>query len=128
LCNSQIQFFERGGLHVGFYPNSNRFPGNPDEAYAHSEVAVPIAIIINELVTNTIKYGFPDERAGQVLIRLRSTGDELVISVSDNGVGMPEPEQTRKGFGSKVVALLVQQLDGELCTRMQSRAAVWCCG
>jgi two-component sensor histidine kinase len=40
-----------------------------DEAYAHSEVAVPIAIIINELVTNTIKYGFPDERAGQVLIR-----------------------------------------------------------
>jgi two-component sensor histidine kinase len=85
-----------------------------DEAYAHSEVAVPIAIIINELVTNSIKYGFPDERPGQILIRLRSTGDELVISVSDNGVGMPGPEQARKGFGSKVVALLVQQLDGEL--------------
>ena len=85
-----------------------------DEAYAHSEVAVPIAIIINELVTNSIKYGFPDQRPGQILIRLRSTGDELVISISDNGVGMPGPEQARKGFGSKVVALLVQQLDGEL--------------
>jgi two-component sensor histidine kinase len=84
-----------------------------DEAYAHSEVAVPIAIIINELVTNSIKYGFPDERPGQILIKLH-TNDELVISVSDNGVGMPGHEQARKGFGSKVVALLVQQLNGQL--------------
>jgi two-component system, sensor histidine kinase PdtaS len=84
-----------------------------DEAYAHSEVAVPIAIIINELVTNSIKYGFPDERAGQILIKLH-TNDELVISVSDNGVGMPEHGQRRKGFGSKAVALLAQQLDAQL--------------
>ncbi|MBR0698118.1 sensor histidine kinase [Bradyrhizobium lablabi] len=84
-----------------------------DEACAHSEVAVPIAIIINELVTNSIKYGFPDERPGQILIKLH-TNDELVISVSDNGVGMPAHEQAKKGFGSKVVALLVQQLNGEL--------------
>ena len=84
-----------------------------EEAYAHSEVAVPIAIIINELVTNSIKYGFPDERPGRILIKLHTT-DELVISVSDNGVGMPGHEQARKGFGSKVVALLVQQLKGQL--------------
>lgn len=84
-----------------------------DEAYAHSEVAVPIAIIINELVTNSIKYGFPDERAGQILIKLH-TNDELVISVSDNGVGMPGHQQARKGFGSKAIALLVQQLNGKL--------------
>jgi two-component sensor histidine kinase len=84
-----------------------------DEAYAHSEVAVPIAIIINELVTNSIKYGFSDERLGQILIKLH-TDDELVISVSDDGVGMPSSEQARKGVGSKVVALLVQQLNGKL--------------
>jgi two-component system, sensor histidine kinase PdtaS len=84
-----------------------------DEAYAHSEVAVPIAIIINELVTNSIKYGFPDDRPGQILIELRSN-DELVLSVADNGVGMPEPELAKKGIGSKVVALLTQQLNGRL--------------
>jgi two-component sensor histidine kinase len=84
-----------------------------EEAYAHSEVAVPIAIIINELVTNSIKYGFPDERPGRIVIKLHTT-DELVISVSDNGVGMPGHEQARKGFGSKVIALLVQQLNGQL--------------
>ncbi|MGV7218704.1 sensor histidine kinase [Bradyrhizobium sp. UFLA05-112] len=82
-----------------------------DEAYAHSEVAVPIAIIINELVTNSIKYGFPDDGPGQILIALH-TDYELVLSVSDNGVGMPE--LVKKGIGSKVVALLAQQLNGTL--------------
>src|SRR5262245_2640483 len=72
-----------------------------DEAYAHSEVAVPIAIIINELVTNSIKYAFPDDRPGQILIKLH-TNDELVISVSDNGVGMPGHEQARKDRKSVV--------------------------
>jgi two-component sensor histidine kinase len=84
-----------------------------DEAYAHSEVAVPIAIIINELVTNSIKYGFPDDRPGQILIELH-TGDDLVLTVSDNGIGMPAPDQAAKGVGSKVVALLAQQLNGTL--------------
>jgi two-component sensor histidine kinase len=84
-----------------------------DEAYAHSEVAVPIAIIINELVTNSIKYGFPDDRPGQILVELH-TGDDLVLTVSDNGIGMPTPDQATKGVGSKVVALLAQQLNGTL--------------
>jgi two-component system, sensor histidine kinase PdtaS len=83
------------------------------EAYAHSEVAVPIAIIINELVTNSLKYGFPDERAGHILIKMHTDG-ELTLSVSDNGVGMPPSDQMKKGVGSKVVALLAQQLNGEL--------------
>ena len=84
-----------------------------DEAYAHSEVAVPIAIIINELVTNSIKYGFPDDRPGQILVELR-VDSEMVLAVSDNGVGMPAHGMTTKGVGSKVVAMLAQQLNGEL--------------
>ena len=83
------------------------------EAYAHSEVAVPIAIIINELVTNSIKYGFPDDRTGHILVQLHAD-DELVLSVSDNGIGMPAIEQARQGVGSKVVSLLAQQLNGTL--------------
>jgi two-component sensor histidine kinase len=84
-----------------------------DESYAHSEIAVPIAIIINELVTNSIKYGFPDHRPGQILIELR-TNDDLVLTVSDNGIGIPSPDQLTVGLGSKVVALLAQQLNGTL--------------
>lgn len=83
-----------------------------EEAYAHSEVAVPVAIIINELVTNSLKYGFPDERPGQIFVELHSN-HELVLAVSDNGVGMLA-EQVKRGVGSKVVALLAQQLNGTL--------------
>ena len=84
-----------------------------EQAYVHSEIAVPIAIILNELVTNSLKYGFPDEKSGQIFIQLR-TDQDLVLSVSDNGVGMPETQQSKKGIGSKIISLLVQQLDGTL--------------
>ena len=82
-----------------------------DELYIHSEHAVPIAIIINELVTNGLKYGFPEGRAGRIQVTLRA-GDEVVVSVADNGVGLREPP--RAGVGSRVVSLLVEQLGGTI--------------
>lgn len=84
-----------------------------DELYIHSEQAVPIAIIVNELVTNSLKYAFPQGRAGLVQVTLRAD-EEVVLSVTDNGVGahgdLPE------GVGSRVVSLLAQQL-GATMTR-----------
>jgi two-component system, sensor histidine kinase PdtaS len=78
-----------------------------DELYIHSEHAVPIAIIINELVTNGLKYGFPEGRAGRIQVTLRAS-DEVVVSVADNGVGLRGSSRT--GVGSRVVSLLVEQL------------------
>ena len=78
-----------------------------DELYIHSEHAVPIAIIINELVTNGLKYGFPDGRAGRIHVTLRAY-QEVVVSVADNGVGLRET--ARAGVGSRVVSLLAEQL------------------
>jgi two-component sensor histidine kinase len=82
-----------------------------DELYIHSEQAVPIAIIVNELATNSLKYAFPEGRAGLIQITLRAN-DEVVLSVTDNGVGMhgERPE----GVGSRVVSLLTQQLGGTI--------------
>jgi len=80
-----------------------------DELYIHSEQAVPIAIIVNELVTNSLKYAFPEGQAGLIQVALRA-GDEVVLSVTDNGVGLhgERPE----GVGSRVLSLLTQQLGG----------------
>lgn len=80
-----------------------------EELYIHSEQAVPIGIIVNELVTNSLKYAFPEGRAGAIQVTLRAD-DEVMLSVSDNGVGIRgEPPE---GVGSRVVSLLVQQLGG----------------
>ena len=82
-----------------------------DELYIHSEQAVPIAIIVNELVTNGLKYAFPEGRAGLIQVTLRAD-DEVVLSVTDNGVGMRG--NLPEGVGSHVVSLLTQQLGGTI--------------
>ncbi len=82
-----------------------------DELYLHSEVAVPLAIIVNELVTNGLKYAFPEGRAGVIQVTLRAD-DEVTLSVTDNGIG--RREDAPEGVGSRVVALLTQQLGGTM--------------
>ena len=82
-----------------------------DELYIHSEQAVPIAIIVNELVTNSLKYAFPEGRAGLIQVTLRAD-DDVVLSVTDNGVGIRG--EWPVGVGSRILSLLTQQLGGTI--------------
>jgi two-component sensor histidine kinase len=82
-----------------------------DELYIHSEHAVPIAIILNELITNSLKYAFPDGRPGHIHVELHSDG-EIALAVTDNGIGLKD--HASEGVGSRVVSLLTQQLGGAL--------------
>jgi two-component sensor histidine kinase len=75
--------------------------------------AIPCGIIINELMTNALKYAFPDKKKGTVWIAFRSkdSGDYL-LEIGDNGIGLPEqidPEQT-SSLGFKIVQTLALQL------------------
>ena len=82
-----------------------------DELYIHSEQAVPIAIIVNELVTNSLKYAFPEGRAGLIQVTLRAD-DDVVLSVTDNGVGIRGERPV--SVGSRILSLLTQQLGGTI--------------
>jgi two-component sensor histidine kinase len=86
-----------------------------DEYYLPSAQAVALAIIANELVTNAYKYAFRDGRAGRIHIALK-VRDAIELSVTDNGIGLKEG-QTPRGFGSRIVALLTQELNGSLSYR-----------
>ncbi len=80
---------------------------------------VPVGLILNELVSNSLKHAFPDERPGEIRIAMHSVGeDEIEMIVSDNGTGIPqEVGQNSKGLGLWLVAGLVQQqLGGSLET------------
>jgi two-component sensor histidine kinase len=73
--------------------------------------AVPIGLIVNELVTNAFKYAFPAAREGTVTVRMQQRSPtELGLEVSDNGIGCPD--DAKEGLGSNLVRLLVQQLGG----------------
>jgi len=77
--------------------------------------AVPLGLIASELVTNAAKYAFPGDRPGKVIVRLQAEGEEAVLSVSDDGVGLTGNAETAgTGLGLKMVHGLAQQIRGTL--------------
>ena len=79
--------------------------------------AIPCGLILNELISNAMKYAFPDEREGEILISLTPCGAEhAVLGVADNGVGLPDgfALQNTRSLGLRIVNILARQLDGEL--------------
>ena len=78
------------------------------------DTAVPLGLIVNELLTNTLKYAFPDGRNGKVKIKLEKRPDGILqLQVSDNGVGKSGVTHGT-GFGGQLVALLTKQLGGSM--------------
>ncbi len=80
--------------------------------------AVPCGLIINELVTNSIKYAFPNNKPGEISISLhRNNEGEVELVVSDNGIGIPDTVDIRKtdSLGLRLVTLLAEnQLGGRI--------------
>jgi two-component sensor histidine kinase len=80
--------------------------------------ASPIGLIVNELIANCLKYAFPDDRIGEILLELKSkNGKGVELAVSDNGVGIPESFDLKStdSLGLKLVKILVEnQLDGSI--------------
>ena len=75
-------------------------------------VAVHVGLIVNELVTNSLKYAYPDERGGTIAVEIRSDGARIAITVGDDGVGCPS--SNKPGLGSKLVRLLAKRLGGSV--------------
>lgn len=80
------------------------------------DTAVPIGLIVNELLTNSLKYAFPEGTEGEVQISLyQPESGLLTLTVSDNGVGKINGQQPQgTGFGSQLVDLLTRQLNGKM--------------
>ena len=77
------------------------------------ERAVPVGLIINELLTNALKYAFPDERTGTVSVRFTREAEGFCLRVTDDGVGMaPDRPADGSGLGQRLVRSMVTQLEG----------------
>ena len=82
--------------------------------------AIPCGLIINELVTNSLKHAFPQDRKGEILVLMRSVGgDKYELTVKDDGVGLPDGlDFGRPGtLGFQIVSDLAKQLDGSVDVR-----------
>jgi len=81
------------------------------------DTAIPLGLIINELVTNSLKHAFPEGKEGAwIQINLKKEGDLFTLKIDDNGVGIPEVRkiESTKSLGLQLVSNLVNQLDGTM--------------
>jgi len=98
-----------------------------ENAFFDMDVAVPLGIIVNELVSNSLKHAFPGRDNGEIQIELHKDENgehrkecnrytSFVLTVSDNGVGIPEDLNIEDldSLGFQLITTLVDQLDGEL--------------
>jgi two-component sensor histidine kinase len=92
-----------------------------EEVYMDIDMAIPCGLIINELVSNSLKYAFPQNATGEISIALRKSGDKHILQVKDNGVGLPNDfdMELLSSLGLMLVQTLTEQLGGSLIIENQ---------
>ena len=78
--------------------------------------AIPLGLIINESVTNAIKYAFSDQAKGKIRISLLKNDQLVTLTIHDNGIGLPDTIkwEKNKSFGFTLITGLVNQLEGKI--------------
>jgi two-component sensor histidine kinase/PAS domain-containing protein len=87
-----------------------------DEIYIDNKNAVPLALLINELLSNAFVHAFVKSELPKLFLALKNTSDGILLSVNDNGPGLPDGVDPNKGktFGFKLIGLFARQLKGKL--------------
>ena len=84
-----------------------------ESALLPTDRAIPIGLIVNELVMNAVKYAFPGNAMGTVMVTLERVPGELWLTVADDGQGR-DPRKADSGLGSRLVDSFAQQLGGQV--------------
>lgn len=110
LINSIQSVFRKGGHQINISIDAEGVELDIDRA-------IPIGLILNELVSNSFKYAFPEEgMEGNIYIHIRKNGDGGVFEYSDNGIGLPPDSDDREqnSMGIRLIKRLVNQLQSNL--------------
>jgi PAS domain S-box-containing protein len=98
-------------------------PENPPELHLDTgnihlnlDTAIPCGLIINEIISNALKYAFPNNRKGNIYVSMKETDRAICISIADDGVGLPDHVDYRntESLGLQLVVTLVEQINGKI--------------
>ncbi|MBL7818326.1 MAG: hypothetical protein JNL70_25160 [Saprospiraceae bacterium] len=98
-----------------------------DDSTVSIDTAIPLGLILNELITNCYKYAFTGRQKGKITVIFHQNEKDLYLCVSDNGVGLPEDFDIQKtnSLGMNLVRGLVRQMNGKLKFRSNTEGAVF---
>jgi two-component sensor histidine kinase len=110
LVNSVQSVFKKGGHNINITIDAENVELDIDRA-------IPFGLILNELVSNTFKYAFPEDKEdGKIYIHLRKNGDHGFFEYTDNGIGLDDDsdERVNSSMGIRLMNRLVNQLQSTL--------------
>lgn len=112
-------YIEQLGAHLLSIYNVRKkdvqFKVNAHEVQLDIDTAIPVGLILTELITNSLKYAFPGRERGEIHVDVRRDGErEYELIFKDNGIGIPEVkrQQTNKTLGFRLIHSLTSQLAG----------------
>ncbi len=85
-----------------------------DDIQLNLDIAIPLGLIINELITNCYKHAFKNKPSGSIEIMLKKQGQHLMLSVKDNGSGFPAGKKEFTSLGMELIQILADQISGKL--------------
>lgn len=87
-----------------------------DKLFLSLDASIPCGLIINEIISNSLKYAFPDNRDGIIFVNLKVLKNKVSIEVGDNGIGIPENVDVKntQTLGLQLVDTLVEQINGTI--------------
>ena len=88
----------------------------PEDTWINLDAALPLGLIISELVTNSLKYAFPESRTGRIDISLITENGKYILTVQDNGIGIPQDFawELARSLGLRLVRMLTRQISGTI--------------
>jgi PAS domain S-box-containing protein len=116
---SEIVTFLGANLFASYKVNPQHIRLNVDikDLQINMDTAIPLSLIINELISNSIRHAFPQGTTGEITIAGRREANNVVLSFRDTGIGIPKEldwMRTDQTLGLKLVVGLVQQLNGTI--------------
>jgi PAS domain S-box-containing protein len=109
IASNLIQSYRTAATRVDFIPDMQSVGLNLDQA-------IPCGLIINELVSNALKYAFKGRKKGTLTVILKEENNDVILAVKDDGVGLPKDFAFEKNnsLGIQLVYALLEQIDATM--------------
>tara|TARA_R110002020_G_scaffold83397_2_gene207348 strand:- start:259492 stop:260151 length:660 start_codon:yes stop_codon:yes gene_type:complete len=78
--------------------------------------ARPLMLLVNEIIVNALRHAFPADQLGQICVSIGRAGDDIIVAIKDDGVGLTVTESGHTGFGTELMKMMTRQIGGKLST------------